>query len=912
MSPSNSLGNCDAQYTLYADVKYLGKFSIANCPHGEIREIGEEALETAHDDSQMTEETDYDSSDIEIEKSINYRYPIIGAQVRPGSTKSKPRKFAINPPNNERRRPFQPCSHAGSCKSKQCSCYRAKVHCEKICGCSSTCSRRYRGCSCKTRGNAVCSNGDRSNCECIEISRECDADLCGSCGAADVLDPAHIYDDTVLGHRCNNVNLQRSVHKKTHVIDSKVHGFGLIAGEDFATGEFVGEYRGDIITKSEADRRGYVYHYEPTEYLFRLYEDPEDDDLEVAATKQELDGSRAGSKTRFINSAPEPRDKNANCSFKLLLCNTVLRVGVFATSDIQKGEEFLLDYGPSFFEPQSPAQARQPGPLDAVGMAMESAHEPNLVNEEEPVVTQELASIEEESLPPEETVSVDEQAPTKEPLPTEETGSLSEPAVVEEPLPSIEPNLIPPSSLRRSLSSASLGPISNEPIIPFSNVPRFKRLKIADSEYRRKATPDLLLVIPTELQQHVEPMSLSPVVPRISVSRGSARKSTGSTSASDGTRRPRTESTTTGSVAVSSIEESSASMESPPKRRIEGTDAALTLKRVKTAPTPILQNALKSPSAAGVNQQTKLGSSKTQADGQGTENLAGETPVEDLARQKLQSPIQKNGSKKTHSMPPRVSSPQTPIPVMGRSNTTPSLAQPSRFQRPESTESLTADLQKKISAARSPSAVARKSASTFPPPGTSMPASKASTHPVHDTASHNAPSGTPLNKSALTRGLSSTTTTSSASIPTTPSTKQNVNQSSTKAANSNKLGLWVARKSISSPAAQRPPGPSKAARKSSTPIVPQMIVISSDEERDAQGGAEGSKEKTPNDDDDNEETPDSDSDSDEDEGEDDGNDNNMDDDDNGEGGAGRGGGVGRTPSARLTQTHRPPDTETTL
>ena len=76
------------------------------------------------------------------------------------------------------RREYQPCDHLGPCKTDTCNCLRNTGFCEKFCACSSDCRHRFPGCKCK-RG--FC----RTNaCLCYASSRECDPDICGTCGVA--------------------------------------------------------------------------------------------------------------------------------------------------------------------------------------------------------------------------------------------------------------------------------------------------------------------------------------------------------------------------------------------------------------------------------------------------------------------------------------------------------------------------------------------------------------------------------------------------------------------------------------------------------------------------------------------------------------------------------------------------------
>ncbi|KKY26694.1 putative esc e complex protein [Diplodia seriata] len=109
---------------------------------------------------------------------------------------------------------------------------------------------------------------------------------------------------------------------------SEVQGFGLYAGEKLSAGDFVGEYKGEVVTKEEGSRRGAVYQHLKTNYLF---------DLNRA---QEVDSTRAGNKLRFINNSA----KAPNCEPRVMLCNTVVRIGLFANKDLEPGDEMFFNY----------------------------------------------------------------------------------------------------------------------------------------------------------------------------------------------------------------------------------------------------------------------------------------------------------------------------------------------------------------------------------------------------------------------------------------------------------------------------------------------------------------------------------------------------------------------------------------
>ncbi|KAJ1891525.1 Histone-lysine N-methyltransferase setd1b, partial [Kickxella alabastrina] len=124
-------------------------------------------------------------------------------------------------------------------------------------------------------------------------------------------------------------NQLESRTKRLRFSKSAIHDWGLFASEPIFQGEFVIEYIGERIRAQLADLREEHYEREGigSSYLFRV-----DDETVVDATK-------CGNVARFVNHSCEP-----NCIAKTIVADGTKRIVIYASHDIQVGEEVTYDY----------------------------------------------------------------------------------------------------------------------------------------------------------------------------------------------------------------------------------------------------------------------------------------------------------------------------------------------------------------------------------------------------------------------------------------------------------------------------------------------------------------------------------------------------------------------------------------
>ncbi len=113
---------------------------------------------------------------------------------------------------------------------------------------------------------------------------------------------------------------------KIMVRDSGIHGRGVYAAREIHAGERIIEYRGEVISWKEADRRPPSDPDDPSHTFF----------FSLSDGKRVIDGSIGGNSSRWINHSCAP-----NCETTETESG---RVYVEALRDIHAGEELVYDY----------------------------------------------------------------------------------------------------------------------------------------------------------------------------------------------------------------------------------------------------------------------------------------------------------------------------------------------------------------------------------------------------------------------------------------------------------------------------------------------------------------------------------------------------------------------------------------
>ncbi|XP_037028681.1 histone-lysine N-methyltransferase EZH2-like [Bradysia coprophila] len=232
----------------------------------------------------------------EVHRKMVLRDPPVRADAKKKSIRKERSKFH-GKLQRHLTQTYSPCNHMEPCdQTTKCMCQ----NCEKYCSCGLDCKKRMPNCSCKGSCTTL-------KCLCYFDQRECDAEC--EC------------------HSCKNMEIQTGRGKKLQIISSSIHGWGVMVDETCQKDDFISEYKGEIISIEECERREKFYDKSHCTYMFNLNGD------------SVIDARFFSNKLRFLNFSETP-----NCYCRVMMVNGDHRIGVYAARNIAAGEELTIDY----------------------------------------------------------------------------------------------------------------------------------------------------------------------------------------------------------------------------------------------------------------------------------------------------------------------------------------------------------------------------------------------------------------------------------------------------------------------------------------------------------------------------------------------------------------------------------------
>jgi hypothetical protein len=134
-----------------------------------------------------------------------------------------------------------------------------------------------------------------------------------------------------LGPKCGNRVFQNRQWSKIVRFREHAMGWGCKAGEDIPEGQLVIEYVGEVIDDAEVElRMKNQKEFTPHDHEYYIMQ------LENGYF---VDGKHKGNDSRFINHSCDP-----NCELERWVVNGKMRIGIFSTKYITKGEPLSYDY----------------------------------------------------------------------------------------------------------------------------------------------------------------------------------------------------------------------------------------------------------------------------------------------------------------------------------------------------------------------------------------------------------------------------------------------------------------------------------------------------------------------------------------------------------------------------------------
>ncbi|KAI5292635.1 histone methyltransferase set2, partial [Ascosphaera acerosa] len=173
-------------------------------------------------------------------------------------------------------------------------------------------------------------NDEAMHCDCVRdidpvtgINRACGTDC------VNVATKIECPSDSLCGPDCQNQRFTNHRYADVSVFKTEKKGFGLRANADLRAGDFIYEYIGEVIGEQAFRRRMVQYDQEGIKHFYFM-------SLEAGVF---VDATKKGNLGRFCNHSCNP-----NCYVDKWIVGDRLRMGIFAGTNIQAGEELVFNY----------------------------------------------------------------------------------------------------------------------------------------------------------------------------------------------------------------------------------------------------------------------------------------------------------------------------------------------------------------------------------------------------------------------------------------------------------------------------------------------------------------------------------------------------------------------------------------
>jgi SET domain-containing protein len=129
-----------------------------------------------------------------------------------------------------------------------------------------------------------------------------------------------------VGCFCGNRSLQQGKYARVKLVVEGPKQWGVRVQERIEKGQFVLEYTGEIINK--------------TQFNIRRASNKNSDKYVIKLRQWYIDAITYGNESRFINHSCDP-----NCEAKVIQVGKKLRVGIYALKTIHASQFLSIDYG---------------------------------------------------------------------------------------------------------------------------------------------------------------------------------------------------------------------------------------------------------------------------------------------------------------------------------------------------------------------------------------------------------------------------------------------------------------------------------------------------------------------------------------------------------------------------------------